>query len=154
MEIEFSGMTMSFVAWHFSSLGYWSVHQWWNHLPQSRIAHFNACQSIVLTIIDLVSKRMVVWSVRLFPAVVSVSPEIWCLQVLIRTRPISSTEMVSQGFSKCLKQESPHTLTWLGPPETRFTFDHVAGEIISQVRMHANLFAVPCNGISSFVVCE
>jgi hypothetical protein len=65
---------------------------------------------------------------------------IWLPQVLIRTRPLSGTEVVSQGFSKCLKQESAHTLTWLGPPETRFTFDHVAGEVISQVRMRQGLF--------------
>ena len=56
-----------------------------------------------------------------------------CAQVLIRTRPMSSTEVASQGFSRCLKQESPHTITWVGPPESRFTFDHVAGEIVTQV---------------------
>ena len=66
-----------------------------------------------------------------------IDPRTICFpQVLIRTRPISSSEMVSQGFSKCLKQESPHTVTWLGPPETRFTFDHVAGEVVSQVGIH------------------
>jgi hypothetical protein len=55
-------------------------------------------------------------------------------QVLIRVCPINSTEMVSQaGSSKCLRQESPHTLTWVGQPETPFTFDHVVGETISQV---------------------
>ena len=42
-------------------------------------------------------------------------------------------EVASQGFSNCLKQESPHTITWVGPPESRFTFDHVAGETVSQV---------------------
>ncbi|KAG0556184.1 hypothetical protein KC19_11G032900 [Ceratodon purpureus] len=65
-------------------------------------------------------------------------PTFWLdhnVQVLIRTRPINSSEMVSQGFSKCLKQESPHTLTWVGPPETRFTFDHVAGEVVSQEKL-------------------
>jgi hypothetical protein len=33
-----------------------------------------------------------------------------------------------------LRQDGPHAITWLGQPETRFTFDHVAGENISQVR--------------------
>uniref|UniRef100_A0A7I4DZD3 Kinesin motor domain-containing protein n=1 Tax=Physcomitrium patens TaxID=3218 RepID=A0A7I4DZD3_PHYPA len=57
------------------------------------------------------------------------------VQVLIRTRPISASEMASQGFSKCLRQEGPHQITWLGQPETRFTFDHVAGEIITQEKL-------------------
>jgi kinesin family protein 15 len=53
------------------------------------------------------------------------------LQVLIRIRPLSSTESV-QGFGKCVRQENAHTISWLGQPESRFTFDHVAGEMISQ----------------------
>ena len=38
-----------------------------------------------------------------------------------------------QGEERCLIQESSKTLTWTGHPETRFTFDHVACETISQV---------------------
>ncbi|CAK9267106.1 unnamed protein product [Sphagnum jensenii] len=53
------------------------------------------------------------------------------VQVLIRIRPLSSTESV-QGFGKCVRQENAHTISWLGQPESRFTFDHVAGEMISQ----------------------
>lgn len=40
---------------------------------------------------------------------------------------------MSQGYGRCLRQESAQTLVWLGHPETRFTFDHVACETISQV---------------------
>lgn len=53
--------------------------------------------------------------------------------MLIRIRPLSAMERVSQGLGLCLKQESAQTLVWLGHPETRFTFDHIACETISQV---------------------
>ncbi|KAG0575320.1 hypothetical protein KC19_VG336400 [Ceratodon purpureus] len=62
-------------------------------------------------------------------------PNFWqdhSVQVLIRTRPISNSEASQQGHSRCVKQESAHTITWIGQPEARFTFDHVAGESISQ----------------------
>nr|XP_024376844.1 kinesin-like protein KIN-12F isoform X2 [Physcomitrium patens] len=54
------------------------------------------------------------------------------VQVLIRTRPINDSEASQQGHSRCVRQESAHSITWLGQPESRFTFDHVAGESISQ----------------------
>ncbi|KAL7178397.1 hypothetical protein ACSBR2_031527 [Camellia fascicularis] len=54
------------------------------------------------------------------------------VQVLIRLRPLSNTEMVFQGYGRCLRQESAQTLAWLGHPEIRFTFDHIACEMISQ----------------------
>ncbi|XP_024388572.1 kinesin-like protein KIN-12F [Physcomitrium patens] len=57
------------------------------------------------------------------------------VQVLIRTRPINKAEMASQGFMRCLRQDSPQTITWLGQPESRFTFDHVAGDIVTQEKM-------------------
>ncbi|KAF9674332.1 hypothetical protein SADUNF_Sadunf10G0116300 [Salix dunnii] len=57
------------------------------------------------------------------------------VQVLIRIRPLSNIEKVSQGYGRCLKQESGHTLLWLGHPETRFTFDHVSCETISQEKL-------------------
>ncbi|KAG5632052.1 hypothetical protein H5410_003769 [Solanum commersonii] len=57
------------------------------------------------------------------------------VQVLIRVRPLNNTEKVSQGYSRCLRQESAQTLVWLGHPETRFTFDHVACETISQEKL-------------------
>ncbi|RZC52990.1 hypothetical protein C5167_011845 [Papaver somniferum] len=56
-------------------------------------------------------------------------------KVLIRIRPISNAEKVTQGNFRCLRQNSAHTLTWLGNPETRFTFDHVACETISQEKL-------------------
>lgn len=57
------------------------------------------------------------------------------VQVMIRMRPLSNIEKVSQGYGRCLKQESGHTLVWLGHPETRFTFDHVSCETISQEKL-------------------
>ncbi|KAK1281392.1 Kinesin-like protein KIN12B [Acorus gramineus] len=57
------------------------------------------------------------------------------VQVLIRIRPINSTESSLQEHSRCLKQESSQTLMWIGHPETRFTFDHVACETISQEKL-------------------
>lgn len=51
---------------------------------------------------------------------------------------MSTKEAAKQDFSRCLRQDGPHAITWLGQPETRFTFDHVAGENISQ----ENLFKV------------
>jgi len=52
---------------------------------------------------------------------------------VIRVRPINSTELSLQGYSRCLKQESSQSITWIGQPETRFTFDYVACESICQV---------------------
>ena len=60
-------------------------------------------------------------------------------QVLIRIRPLSTMERVSQGYGRCLKQESTQTLQWLGHAESRFTFDHVACETISQVPLNIHL---------------
>ncbi|KAJ8766501.1 hypothetical protein K2173_022560 [Erythroxylum novogranatense] len=57
------------------------------------------------------------------------------VQVLIRVRPLNNMERVSQGYGRCLRQESAQSLLWLGHPETRFTFDHVASETISQEKL-------------------
>ncbi|XP_027192463.1 kinesin-like protein KIN-12C isoform X2 [Cicer arietinum] len=68
-------------------------------------------------------------------------PSFWTdhnVQVLIRIRPLSSMEKLSQGSGRCLKQETAQTLVWLGHPETRFTFDHIGCETLSQ----ENLFRV------------
>uniref|UniRef100_A0A7N0TDF2 Kinesin motor domain-containing protein n=1 Tax=Kalanchoe fedtschenkoi TaxID=63787 RepID=A0A7N0TDF2_KALFE len=62
-------------------------------------------------------------------------PSFWMdhnVQVLIRVRPLNEMEKRIQGYSRCLKQESAQTITWTGPPETRFTFDHVACETVDQ----------------------
>ncbi|XP_073143760.1 kinesin-like protein KIN-12E [Henckelia pumila] len=62
-------------------------------------------------------------------------PSFWkehSVQVIIRTRPLSGTEISIQGNNKCVKQESSQTIMWTGHPETRFTFDYVADENVSQ----------------------
>ncbi|XP_024960060.1 kinesin-like protein KIN-12D [Cynara cardunculus var. scolymus] len=62
-------------------------------------------------------------------------PSFWMdhsVQVLIRIRPLNSMEIATQGYNRCLKQESAQCLTWVGHPETRFKFDHVACETIDQ----------------------
>ncbi|KAL7002770.1 hypothetical protein U1Q18_003926 [Sarracenia purpurea var. burkii] len=63
-------------------------------------------------------------------------PSFWMehsVQVLIRIRPLNSTERNLHGYNRCLKQESAQCITWIGQPETRFTFDHVACETVDQV---------------------
>ncbi|XP_047323836.1 kinesin-like protein KIN-12E [Impatiens glandulifera] len=65
----------------------------------------------------------------------SEDPSFWKdhnIQVIIRTRPLSSSEISQQGHSKCVRQDSCQTLTWTGHPESRFTFDLVADEHVSQ----------------------
>nr|KYP49832.1 Kinesin-like protein KIF15 [Cajanus cajan] len=52
--------------------------------------------------------------------------------VIIRVRPLNNMERCSQGYNRCLKQESSQCITWIGQPENRFTFDHVACETIDQ----------------------
>jgi len=42
-------------------------------------------------------------------------------------------ERSTYGYNRCLKQESSQSITWIGQPETRFTFDHVACETVDQV---------------------
>ncbi|KAL7599119.1 hypothetical protein Lser_V15G22526 [Lactuca serriola] len=62
-------------------------------------------------------------------------PSFWMdhnVQVLIRIRPLNNMELNAQGYNRCLQQESAQCLTWVGHPETRFTFDHVACETIDQ----------------------
>ncbi|XP_054814428.1 kinesin-like protein KIN-12E isoform X2 [Prosopis cineraria] len=62
-------------------------------------------------------------------------PSFWMdhnVQVIIRIRPLSNGELSLQGYSKCVRQESSQAITWIGPPESRFTFDLVADENVSQ----------------------
>ncbi|KAL6563702.1 hypothetical protein OROGR_002661 [Orobanche gracilis] len=54
------------------------------------------------------------------------------VQVIIRLRPLSSSEISLQGHSRCVRQDSSQAITWGGPPESRFTFDLVADENVSQ----------------------
>ncbi|KAH9659395.1 kinesin-like protein KIN-12E [Citrus sinensis] len=57
------------------------------------------------------------------------------VQVIIRIRPLSRSEISVQGYNKCIRQESCQTITWTGHPESRFTFDIVADENVSQERL-------------------
>ncbi|KAB2602968.1 phragmoplast orienting kinesin 2-like [Pyrus ussuriensis x Pyrus communis] len=62
-------------------------------------------------------------------------PSFWMdhnVQVLIRVRPLNSMERSLHGYNRCLKQESAQTISWIGQPESRFTFDHVACETVDQ----------------------
>nr|XP_043629351.1 kinesin-like protein KIN-12F [Erigeron canadensis] len=62
-------------------------------------------------------------------------PSFWMdhnVQVLIRIRPLNDMELSTQGYNRCLKQESAQCLSFVAHPETRFTFDHVACETIDQ----------------------
>ncbi|XP_065855642.1 LOW QUALITY PROTEIN: kinesin-like protein KIN-12D [Euphorbia lathyris] len=72
------------------------------------------------------------------------NPSFWMdhnVQVVIRVRPLNSMEKSTNGYNRCLKQESDQSITWIGQqPETRFTFDHVACETIDQEM----LFRVAC----------
>ncbi|XP_076916770.1 kinesin-like protein KIN-12E [Bidens hawaiensis] len=54
------------------------------------------------------------------------------VQVIIRVRPLSTSEIAVQGPCRCVRQGSSQTITWTGPPEAHFTFDHVADEHVTQ----------------------
>ena len=56
-------------------------------------------------------------------------------QVVIRVRPLNNNEKNLHSYNRCLKQESAQSITWIGHPETRFTFDHVACETVDQVSL-------------------
>ncbi|KAL8115470.1 kinesin-like protein KIN-12E [Apium graveolens] len=76
------------------------------------------------------------------------------VQVIIRLRPLSSSEISLQGSSKCVRQDSNQTVTWTGHPESRFTFDIVADESVSQ-EMLFKVAGVPMveNCISGYNSC-
>ncbi|XP_072997764.1 kinesin-like protein KIN-12E isoform X6 [Typha latifolia] len=57
------------------------------------------------------------------------------VQVLIRIRPINVSESTLHGYNRCLTQENSQTLTWTGHPESRFTFDNIACETMSQEKL-------------------
>nr|XP_011461802.1 PREDICTED: phragmoplast orienting kinesin-1 isoform X2 [Fragaria vesca subsp. vesca] len=57
------------------------------------------------------------------------------VQVIIRVRPLNSNEISVQGYGKCVRQESCQTVTWTGHPESRFTFDIVADENVTQEQL-------------------
>ncbi|KAJ0020511.1 hypothetical protein Pint_31727 [Pistacia integerrima] len=53
----------------------------------------------------------------------------------VQVRPLNNSEISAQGHSKCIRQESCQTITWTGHPESRFTFDLVADENVSQEKL-------------------
>ncbi|KAG0547577.1 hypothetical protein BDA96_01G092400 [Sorghum bicolor] len=57
------------------------------------------------------------------------------VQVVIRIRPLSGSEVSLQGQKRCVRQDSSQSLTWIGHPESRFTFDLVADEHVTQEGM-------------------
>ncbi|KAL1192827.1 Kinesin-like protein KIN-12E [Cardamine amara subsp. amara] len=57
------------------------------------------------------------------------------VQVIIRTRPLSNSEISVQGNNKCVRQDNGQAITWIGNPEGRFTFDLVADENVTQEQM-------------------
>ncbi|KAI4376012.1 hypothetical protein MLD38_013812 [Melastoma candidum] len=62
-------------------------------------------------------------------------PSFWMehnVQVVVRVRPLNSWEKNAHGNYRCLKQESSHSITWIGQPEAGFTFDHLACESVDQ----------------------
>ncbi|CAO2815149.1 unnamed protein product [Amaranthus hypochondriacus] len=62
-------------------------------------------------------------------------PSFWIdhnVQVIIRVRPLNNVERSMQGYNRCVRQDSAQSITWIGQPETRFTFDHVACETVDQ----------------------
>ncbi|XP_074294983.1 kinesin-like protein KIN-12E [Silene latifolia] len=68
----------------------------------------------------------------------SEDPSFWKdhnVQVIIRLRPLNSSEISLQGYNRCVRQESSQTITWTGHPESRFTFDVVADETVSQEKL-------------------
>lgn len=65
-------------------------------------------------------------------------------QVIIRVRPLNSNEISVQGYGKCVRQESCQTVTWTGHPESRFTFDIVADENVTQVKFLIRLCGLFC----------
>uniref|UniRef100_A0A0E0KJ24 Kinesin motor domain-containing protein n=1 Tax=Oryza punctata TaxID=4537 RepID=A0A0E0KJ24_ORYPU len=60
------------------------------------------------------------------------------VQVVIRVRPLSNGEISVQGQKRCVRQDSCQSITWTGHPESRFKFDLVADEHVTQ----ENLFKV------------
>jgi hypothetical protein len=59
---------------------------------------------------------------------------------VIRIRPLSGSEISLQGRKRCVRQDSSQSLTWTGHPESRFTFDLVADEHVTQVLL---LLSIP-----------
>ncbi|KAL0722561.1 hypothetical protein Bca4012_037160 [Brassica carinata] len=46
-------------------------------------------------------------------------PAFWKI-TMCRTRPLSSSEVSTQGNNKCVRQDNGQAITWIGNPEARF----------------------------------
>ncbi|KAJ3697159.1 hypothetical protein LUZ61_000864 [Rhynchospora tenuis] len=57
------------------------------------------------------------------------------IQVIIRIRPLNTGEISLQGCNICVRQDSCQSVTWTGHPESRFTFDLVADEQVTQEKL-------------------
>lgn len=66
------------------------------------------------------------------------------MQVLLRARPISGIEIAQLGHARCIRQENAYAISWLGQPETRFSFDYVASEFVTQVCVHNHNHQLCC----------
>ncbi|XP_078445207.1 kinesin-like protein KIN-12E [Wolffia australiana] len=76
------------------------------------------------------------------------------VQVIIRLCPLNRAEISLQGGKRCVRQETSESITWIGPPKSHFTFDHVADEAVSQETLF-NVAGVPVvdNCISGYNCC-
>ncbi|KAF3785501.1 Phragmoplast orienting kinesin 2 [Nymphaea thermarum] len=57
------------------------------------------------------------------------------VQVIIRIRPLNSSEISLHGHRRCVRQDGPQSITWTCQPQSRFTFDIVADENVSQEKL-------------------
>ena len=74
------------------------------------------------------------------------------MQVIIRIRPLSSSEISLQGHGRCVRQDSSQAITWTGHPESRFTFDLIADETVSQVNISFMLLCLFVHICSSWLL--
>ncbi|CAN6465102.1 unnamed protein product [Victoria cruziana] len=73
------------------------------------------------------------WSLQSFE--LHEDPQFWKdnnVQVIIRIRPLNSSEISLHGNRRCVRQDGPQSVTWTCQPQSRFTFDIVADENVSQ----------------------
>jgi kinesin family protein 15 len=74
------------------------------------------------------------------------------VQVVIRVRPLSSGEISVQGQKRCVRQDSCQSITWTGHPESRFKFDLVADEYVTQVHSSRPCFSVSFRSVYLLVL--
>ncbi|XP_021720602.1 kinesin-like protein KIN-12E isoform X2 [Chenopodium quinoa] len=100
-----------------------------NLLQSSTVRNFNDREEFL----DSANNALVVRSFDL-----PEDPSFWKdhnVQVIIRLRPLNNSEISLQGQNRCVRQESSQSITWTGHPESRFTFDVVADENVTQEKL-------------------